>query len=59
MRVEEEEALKVGVILVGRLVLAAVELVVALVLAPQERPIQVAEQVAAPIAQMAITADPV
>jgi len=49
----------VGVILVGRLVLAAVELVVALVLAPQERPIQVAEQVAAPIAQMAITADPV
>ena len=59
MRVEEEEALKVGVILVGRLVLAAVELVVALALAPQERRIQVAEQVAAPIAQMAITADPV
>ena len=59
MRVEEEEALKVGVILVGRLVLAAVELVAALALAPQERRIQVAEQVAAPIAQMAITADPV
>ena len=59
MRVEEEEALKVGVILVGRLVLAAVELVVALALAPQERRIQVAEQVAALIAQMAITADPV
>ena len=59
MRAAEEVVLKVGVILVGRLVLAAVELVVALVLAPQERPIQVAEQVAAPIAQMAITADPV
>jgi len=49
----------VGVILLGQGVLAAVELVVIVPLAPRERRIQVAEQVAELISKLVITADPV